>query len=276
VVNWTPTTPGTYPVTLQASNGYGTAATQSFNIVVSADTPPQALISQPLPGSILSGTNTEFFGNGQDDVGTVKAEFYVNGVLVYTDPGDAGHFHLGGGHNLFDTTLWPNGPHTLRMRVTDTAGQTGFSDVQVFFANGADRWKSERFSVAEQANPAISGPLADPDNDNHLNLLEYGLNLNPKASSSPAELPRVAFQEVAGVRYLTLTFTRVKWATDLTYAVEAAATPAGPWTTIDPLAPQNQLSVLDDSPSIGLQKITVRDTLPATGPLRVMRLRVTK
>ena len=68
----------------------------------------------------------------------------------------------------------------------------------------------------------------------------------------------------------------MKWATDLTYFVEAAATPAGPWTTIDPLVPQNQLSVLDDSPSLGLQKITVRDTLPATGPLRVMRLRVTK
>ena len=275
VVAWTPTTPGTYPVTLLASNGYGTAATQSFNIVVSADTPPQAIISQPEPGSTLFGTNAEFFGNGQDDVGAVKAEFFVDGVLAYTDPGDEGHFHINGGHNLFNTTLWPNGLHTLRMRVTDTAGQTGFSEVQVLFANGVDRWKSERFTLGEQANPAISGNLADPDQDGLLNILEYGLNLNPKAGSQMG-LPSMSVQTVSGVRYLALTFTRVKWATDLNYAVEAANSPAGPWTRIDPLLPQNQLSVLDNSPAFGLQTLTVRDSVPATGPSRMMRLRVTK
>ncbi len=275
VVDWTPTAPGTYPVTLQASNGYGTAATQSFNLVVSADTPPQAIISQPEPGATLSGTNAEFFGNGQDDVGAVKAEFYIDGVLAYTDPGDEGHFHINGGHNLFNTTLWPNGLHTLRMRVTDTTGQTGFSEVQVLFANGVDQWKSERFTVDEQANPAISGNLADPDQDGLLNILEYGLNLNPKAGSQMG-LPSMTVQNVSGVRYLALTFTRVKWATDLNYVIEAAASPAGPWTLIDPLLPQNQLSVLDNSPAFGLQTITVRDAVPASGPSRMMRLRVTK
>jgi len=275
VVTWTPTTPGTYPVTLQASNGYGSASTQSFNLVVSADTPPLVSISQPLPGTTLSGTNAEFFGNGQDDLGAVKAEFYIDGVLVYTDPGDEGHFHLGGGHNLFDTTLWPNGPHTLRMRVTDTAGQTGFADVQVLFANGAENWKSEHFSAAEQANPAISGHLADPDADGQPNLLEYALNLNPMAPSQSG-LPSSAIQIVAGVPYYSLTFTRVKWATDLTYRVEAANIPGATWTSIDPLLPQNQLSVLDDTPAPGLQTITVRDAVPATATSRMMRLRVTK
>jgi glucose/arabinose dehydrogenase len=275
IVTWTPTTIGTYPVTLQASNGYGTAASQSFNIVVSADTPPQVSISQPQPGSTLSGTNAEFFGNGVDDLGAVKAEFFVDGVLAYTDPGDGGHFHLGGGHNLFDTTLWANGPHTLRMRVTDTAGQTSFAEVQVFFANGTNQWKSELFSPTEQANAAVSGPLADPDGDGLLNLLEYGLNLNPKASN-PNGLPSAALHSVANVPYFGLTFTRVKWATDLTYHVEAASSPAGPWTLIDPLLPQNQLSVRDDTPSPGLQTITVRDALPASGSSRMMRLRVTK
>lgn len=275
VVSWTPTTPGTYPVTVQASNGYGTAATQSFNLVVNPDNPPTAHISQPANGATLSGTAEEFFGNGIDDIGAVQAEFFVDGVLVYTDPGDNGHFHVNGGHNLFNTTLWPNGPRTLRMRVTDTAGQTGFSEVQVFFANGSNRWISERFTLAEQANPAVSDLLADPDDDKLPNLLEYALNLNPKNGTS-GNIPTRGRQSVNGTPYLTLTFTRVKWATDLTYVVEAAPSPAGPWTSIDPLAAQNQLSVLDDTPSLGLQTITVRDTLPATSPMRVMRLRVTK
>jgi hypothetical protein len=86
----------------------------------------------------------------------------------------------------------------------------------------------------------------------------------------------VTKRDVAGVPYLTLTFTRVKWATDLRYTVEAADGPEGPWTQIDPLLPANQLSVLDDTPSTGLQTITVRDILSANRPMRVMRLKVTK
>jgi len=274
VVSWTPTTVGSFPVTLQATNGYGTAATQSFTLVVSPDSPPQAAISQPLAGSTLSGTTAEFFGNGVDDVRAVKAEFFVDGVLVFTDPGDgAGHFHLNGGHNLFNTTLWPNGAHTLRMRVTDTAGQTGFSEVQVFFANGISPLQAQTFSLSEQADPAISADPADPDADALPNLLEYALNLNPRALNHDA-MPSVSRQVVAGVPYLTLTFTRVTLATDLRYIVEAANGPDGPWTQIDPLLPQNQLRVLEDTPSLGLQTLTVRDEVPATGSLRLMRLRV--
>jgi len=275
VVSWTPTTAGTYAVTLQASSSYGTAATQSFNLVVKADSPPQAFISQPLPGSTISGSTAEFFGNGVDDVRAVKAEFYVDGVLAYTDPGDAGHFHINGGHNLFNTTLWPNGSHTLRMRVTDSIGQTGFSEVQVFFANGVNSMQAQSFSLQEQAAPAIRGYRADPDADGLPNILEYALNLDPKHQNNTGS-PVLSRQTVDDLPYLTLTFTRVIWATDLTYMVEAANTPAGPWTSINPLLPRNQLSVLDNTPAVGLQTITVRDSVPATGPSRMMRLRVTK
>lgn len=138
LVTWTPAATGTYAVTLMAGNNYGNAATQSFSVVVNPDRPPQALITAPAAGSTISGTNAEFYGNGVDDVGAVKAEFYVDGVLVSTDLGEGGHFHINGDHNLFNTTLWSNGSHTLRMRVTDTIGQTGYSEVQVFFANGVN------------------------------------------------------------------------------------------------------------------------------------------
>lgn len=275
VISWTPSAPGTYPVTVQASNGYGTAPTQSFNIVASVDAAPQANISQPLAGSVISGTGAEFFGNGVDDLGTTQAEFYVDGVLAYTDVNTEGHYHFNSGHTLFDTTQWSNGPHTLRMRVTDTAGQTGQSEVQVFFANGAARWKTERFTLSEQSNASISGDLADPDSDGLVNLFEYGLNVDPKGNTVTGR-PTVAQQSISGVPYLTLTFTRVKWASDITYMVEAADSAGGLWTSIDPLLAQNQVSVQEDTPSAGLQTITVRDVAPATGSSRMMRLRVTK
>lgn len=275
MINWTPTATGTFPVTVQAANGVTPSATQSFNLVVSNDGPPTAVITQPLAGAVLAGTNTEFFGDGVDDVGTVKAEFYVDGVLAYTDTSAGQHYHINGAHALFDTTQYTNGPHTLRMRVTDTIGQTGFTERQVSFGNQIAGWKKQYFTVAEQANPAISGDNADPDHDGITNLGEYALNLPPKASSTSG-LPTCAVVNVGGTKYLTLTFTRVKWATDLTYMVEADDDLVPAWQQIDPLLPQNQVSALDDTPSFGLQTITVKDAVPAGTAPRYMRLRVSK
>ncbi len=275
VINWTPTATGTFPVVVQVINGVVPNATQSFSIVVTNDAAPAAVITQPAAGSVISGTNSEFYGDGVDDVGTVKGEFFIDGVLAYTDTAAGGHYHINGTHALFDTTQYTNGPHTLRMRVTDTAGQTSFTEVQVSFGNLIAGWKKDKFTPAEQGNPAISGDEADPEFDGIKNLGEYGLNLAPKASSTLG-LPTSAIQNVSGTNYLTLTFTRVKWATDLTYIVEADGDLLPPWAQIDPLLPANQVSVLDNLPSFGLQTTTVKDVVPAgTGP-RYMRLRIVK
>ena len=50
-----------------------------------------------------------------------RAEFSVDGALIYTDPYDpaVGHFHVGGAHARWDTTRLSNGPHVLRMTVYD-------------------------------------------------------------------------------------------------------------------------------------------------------------
>lgn len=135
LIQWTPNTPGNYPVTIQALNNVS-SATQSFTLTVNPDLPPTAIITRPLPGEILSGTHAEFFGDGSDDVSTVKAEFFVDGVLRYTDVNNENHFHYGGAHMLFDTTQFTNGSHLLAMRVTDTSGQTGEQQVRVTFGSG--------------------------------------------------------------------------------------------------------------------------------------------
>jgi glucose/arabinose dehydrogenase len=113
----------------------------SQNVVVIArdnDRPagsPTATITKPRNGDTVSGATAEFYGDGSDNVGTVKAEFYVDGLLEYTDVNNAGHYHIGGDHLRWDTTTIPNGTHTLRMTVYDAGGLSGSHEVTVTIAN---------------------------------------------------------------------------------------------------------------------------------------------
>ena len=135
VISWTPSATGPADVTVRASNGRLPNADQPFTITVNADRPPTALLSHPLDGATVSGANAEFFGSAVDDVHAVRAEFYIDGVLRYTDVNNNDHYHFGGGHLLWDTTQLSNGSHTVRFVVVDTAGQSGFAERTVTVNN---------------------------------------------------------------------------------------------------------------------------------------------
>ncbi|MFZ5472134.1 MAG: PQQ-dependent sugar dehydrogenase [Myxococcota bacterium] len=128
VVRWGPMAVGQFAVTVRATNGQLPDATQSFTIDVAADAPPQALLTQPRDGASLSG-RIELYGDGRDDAATVRAEFFVDDVMVYVDATPGDHYHYGGtnGHTLerFDTTTLANGPHVFRMTVYDAKNQSG-------------------------------------------------------------------------------------------------------------------------------------------------------
>ena len=106
--------------------------------VVDGDRPagaPRAVIASPRTGDTVSGARAEFFGDGLD-AGTVRrAEFYVDGVLRYTDVNNVGHYHIGGDHNMWNTTRLANGTHTLRMTVYDDRGLSGSHEVRVNVSN---------------------------------------------------------------------------------------------------------------------------------------------
>ena len=132
-------------------------------------------------------------------------------------------------------------------------------------------WQSSHFTPAQLAVPAISGDLADPDGDGICNLLEYALNLDPLAANTSG-LPVVTAGTQGGITNLTLTYTKVKAATDLTYVVEVSADlvtwNSGSGYTTD-------VAVVDQG---GTQRVTTRDLMgvtPAT-PRLFMRLRVTR
>lgn len=211
VITWTPGTIGNFNVTIQAANGTAPDATQSFSVGVVADQPPVAVTNRPYPGEIVFGTNAEWFGDGVDDVGCTQAQFLVDNVLASTDSNTGNHYHFGGAHLLWNTNLLANGAHTLRMTVTDTAGQTGSTDVQVIVANGItplEGWRLAKFTEAELGNNSISGNEADPDLDGIANLMEYALGLDPKQAAVGALLPAVYTEQISGVDYLALRYRR--------------------------------------------------------------------
>jgi hypothetical protein len=80
-----------------------------------------------------------------------------------------------------------------------------------------DDWRKARFSVAELADPQVSGHGADPDGDGLTNLLEFFHGSDPKAPSlgNPIDVTRNAGM-------LTLRFRRARQLGNVTYEVLTA------------------------------------------------------
>jgi hypothetical protein len=72
----------------------------------------------------------------------VRADFSIDGTVVYSDVQVSDHFHYGGvnGHGVgrLDTTTLTNGQHIFRMTVFDTRGQSGFAEATATVANVGD------------------------------------------------------------------------------------------------------------------------------------------
>jgi glucose/arabinose dehydrogenase len=144
LISWTPASTGSFGVTVQASNGTTPIASQSFTVTVSADQVPTCRLTKPQPGSTSTGVDAEFFGDAFDDVGTIKAEFYIDNQLAYTDINDQEHYHINGAHLLWDTTRLSNGSHLMRMTVYDTAGHSASCEVSANVSNSSGAPTSPR------------------------------------------------------------------------------------------------------------------------------------
>ena len=73
---------------------------------------------------------------------------------------------------------------------------------------GYASWRDSRFSTAELADTALSGPLADPNGDGASNLVAYTFGIDPTGSSTLGSLPQAARVTDSGLDYLDLTFRR--------------------------------------------------------------------
>jgi cellulase/cellobiase CelA1/aryl-phospho-beta-D-glucosidase BglC (GH1 family) len=124
-------------------------------------------------------------------------------------------------------------------------------------------WLRGRFNPRELADPTVTAPSADPDQDGVSNLLEYATNTNPPLSDT---VP-VHAAKTPGV--LEFIYAKNKSATDLTYTVEwCDRLDIGNWSTAGISTP----SILRDDGMTQQVKVTVPGGSAATQ--RFVRLNV--
>jgi hypothetical protein len=126
-----------------------------------------------------------------------------------------------------------------------------------------DDWRKANFTAGELANSAISGDLANPDDDSAANLMEYALGLAPKQNNANPLSPRIE----SG--HFTLTYTRNKSATDVLLTLETS-TDLVNWSANSSLF--EQVDCVDEG---AIQRITVRlVALASANVTSYVRLRV--
>ena len=195
-----------------------------------------------------------------------------------------------GAYTLFTATAVDNyGGLTTDGNGFITAGLTLGTGVDAYTANlqltGANLvlnlapkpytlWKDQHFTLAERSDPTISGDFATPAGDGISNLLKYALNLDPHVSSVSGLPTLGTITEPDTTQYLTLTYTEVISATDLSYVVEVGSDLAS-WNFGDSFT---QVVSSTNDPNGITRTVVVRDLTPMASnvPKRFIRLQVTK
>lgn len=135
----------------------------------------------------------------------------------------------------------------------------------------ASHWRGEHFTPAQLADPAVSGPAADPDGDGYDNLMEYALATDPWLAD--LVVPPVVVGQVTsgGAQYLAVTFRRRNPNPGIGYHVEVS-TDCAAWLDQAP-------AVIEESPvrpnGDGTETVTIRSALPVgAAAAEFVRLRV--
>jgi hypothetical protein len=146
-----------------------------------------------------------------------------------------------------------------------TGGSPGSADAD--FAYTYEGWRWDYFTSAEIGT--IGGPAFDVEGDGLINVGEYAFGRAAKTADSAA-LSTASIVNDGGTDYLAITFPRRHNALDLTFVVEAADSPAGPWSQVT-----TQFGPTVDLGN-GVDQVTIHDSQPKGPTPRFMRVRVTK
>lgn len=196
----------------------------------------------------------------------------ANGAQVF----DTGHFTDDTDREfvfaLPNTAAYSNVTSAVTFRICGYSGQYGghrtslrafkLSADPALVQTAFNQWKFDH------GLPVTAAADSDSDNDGIPLLLEYALHLDP-TTASVTGLPAGAISN----NFLTLTYTKVKAATDITYAAEVASAVTGMWNSsfsdVDP-----SWLVTDHG---AIEAVTARDkTAVNEAPSRFMRLKVSQ
>lgn len=164
------------------------------------------------------------------------------------------------------------GSTAITVRATDSVGNT-VDDTFVLTVVAADTYSTW---ASRTAFPGGQNAMArNPDGDSLNNLQEFAF-LGDPAVSNQTELPVAGKTGVSPAPlYQTLTFPVRKFTSGLSYAVQAAASPTGPWSVIwssaDEFAHPLVAATLEQPDRT---VVTIRDSVALSdGPRRFMRVR---
>ncbi len=136
------------------------------------------------------------------------------------------------GSNTATVTITPipnniaEGDRSVNLSLTSSSTYNldlAVSDIVTIHDKPVDAWRFQEFGA--NANDPAAADASDWDGDGIRNLLEFALNLNPKASDTTA-LPAATLSG----NYLTISFVPNASATDINFIVEAA-TDLTNWST---------------------------------------------
>ncbi len=114
---------GEHIIKLVVTDKAGHAASDEITIIVD-NTPPTASINSPMNGAVVSGTVTIDVSYG--DANLEEARLYLDNTLVA---------ELTGSTYQLDTTQYSDGTHTLKLVVSDKAGNTMESTITITIDN---------------------------------------------------------------------------------------------------------------------------------------------
>jgi subtilisin family serine protease len=164
------------------------------------------------------------------------------------------------------------GTHSFTVQATDAVALIAQKNYSLTIQTLLAVWTAAKFTVAEQANPSISGALADPNHNGVPNLLEFALNRDPQAPNFSPPLG-TSWRTNNGSTLLTMSYTRLLNAIGISYAVEVSPDLLT-WSS-GSLYTQ-EVSAVDDGNGM-TQTVTVQALQPVNGtPHLFTRLRVTQ
>jgi mannosyl-glycoprotein endo-beta-N-acetylglucosaminidase len=218
----------------------------SPKVVSAARYCPRASLSSRVVGGRFQGANISDFSDA------------VTLATVSTDPGNAYRTI-----EIEDTTPYryvryiaPNGSFG---NIAEVAFYGSVPTFQAFL--------NQYFSSQQQADPAISGPEADPARSGAKNLLSYASGVNP-LSPDRSLLPTI---DTSGTN-LTLAYTRLKYVSDVTYTVEVSGDMVT-WQSGSSFTTQVSSTDIDEQTI----RVVVRDnTSMSAANQRFIRLRVSQ
>jgi autotransporter-associated beta strand protein len=225
------------PVTVNGVLSPGTASIGSLRITNTLTLSGTAALRISKSGSTLSNDNVTGL-NSVNYGGALVIGKTGSGTLA---AGDTFTLFVSGSYSgLFSSITLPALGSGLQWNLSNLSVN---GSISVTLATPWSQWQALNFSMAQRANPAISGYNASPAGDGISNLLKYALGKNPFASGS---LPVVTDVEtVNGNRYLRLTVTRNAAATDVSAVVEVSGdlSPGG-WSSANTTVEVNTATTL--------------------------------